>query len=81
MTPPTSGGSDFGHALTESKPCCANLRCKSMTYRVDERPGRLHYDESMTYWCDCTNDPIGPDRDIATHPRCQPGRKCYEPGP
>jgi len=52
-----------------------------MTYRLDERPGRLHYDESMTYWCDRTNDPIGPDRDIATHPKCQPGRKCFESGP
>jgi hypothetical protein len=52
-----------------------------MTYRTDERPGRLHYDESMTYWCDRTNDPIGPDRDIATHPLCQHGRKCFEPGP
>jgi len=69
---------NLGDPLAPAEPCCVNLRCKSMSYRNDERPGRVHYDESMTYWCDCTNDPIGPDRDIATHPKCQPGRKCHE---
>lgn len=65
----------------EPKPCCANLRCKSMYCRADERPGLLHASETMTYWCALTNDHDGPDNALAKHDRCQSGRGCYLPPP
>jgi hypothetical protein len=58
-------------------PCCAQLRCKSMMYREDERPGLLHQSDTQTYWCYLTMDPCGPDNRYATPRVCQPGRKCY----
>ncbi|MEQ8819558.1 MAG: hypothetical protein RLY93_04890 [Sumerlaeia bacterium] len=61
--------------------CCVHLRCKSMYYRADERPGLLHKEEQMGYWCDKTVDDLGPDEGLATHRGCQPGRGCYEKGP
>lgn len=63
------------------KPCCKQLRCKSMMYRPDERPGVLHDEEQMGYWCGKTNDDLGPDDGLASHRRCQPGRGCFEQGP
>ena len=65
----------------ERKPCCVHLRCKSMYYRADERPGLLHDEEAMGYWCGETNGDYGPDEKTASHKRCQPGRGCYAPGP
>lgn len=62
-------------------PCCANLRCKSMFYQPDERPGLLHVEEAMGYWCALTNDALGPDDCLAAHGRCQPGRDCYKAAP
>ena len=41
--------------------CCPYLRCKSMYYRTDERPGKLHESDVMNYWCLKTQDPEGPD--------------------
>ncbi|GAB4312076.1 MAG: hypothetical protein Kow0059_02380 [Candidatus Sumerlaeia bacterium] len=71
------GASDDGDP---PRPCCLHLRSKSLYYRDDERPGRLHVDEAMGYWCNLTNDPIGPDGHAATHGRCQPGRQCFVAG-
>jgi hypothetical protein len=65
-------------AEKKASACCASLRCKSMYYRSDERPGRLHDEESMGYWCAETSDPVGPDRGLASHARCQPGRSCHK---
>ena len=62
-------------------PCCVHLRCKSMYYRGDERPGLLSWSNSMGHWCMKTGDAVGPDRDVALHPTCQPGRSCHEAGP
>lgn len=62
-------------------PCCAHLRCKSMYYRRDERPGMLHDEEAMGYWCALTNVDEGPDRGAVSHEDCQPGRPCHQPGP
>lgn len=72
---------DFGNAMTEPTPCCVRLRCKSLFYRNDERPGLLHNEEAMTYWCDKTNEALGPTGEPVVHRLCQPGRSCYEPGP
>lgn len=58
-------------------PCCRNLRCKSMFYRADERPGLLHASTTMSYWCHCTNDHLGPDEKPVGHPACQEGRSCH----
>jgi len=62
-------------------PCCLHLRCKSMSYRPDERPGMIHCEPSMTYWCNITSDRLGPDDLVADHPRCQAGRECFAAGP
>lgn len=59
------------------RPCCAHLRCKSMFYRDDERPGKLRDDESMGYWCNKTSDSLGPDEVIASHKNCQNSRGCF----
>ena len=59
------------------KPCCRHLRMNSMFYRDDERPGLLHDEEAMGYWCMETNEATGPDGQAATHRRCQPGRGCF----
>ena len=58
-------------------PCCVLLRCKSMAYRPDERPGRLHWSDTQTYWCDVTMDPAGPDDAHCSPKLCQPGRPCF----
>jgi hypothetical protein len=64
----------------EPKPCCEHLRCKSLTYREDERPGLLHVEEGMGYWCLHTSRPVGPDGQYVTHRVCQAGRACHKPG-
>ncbi len=65
----------------EPHPCCEGLRCKSMYYRTDERPGLLHDEEAMGYWCHKTTQPMGPDNKMASHRNCQPGRECFMQGP
>ncbi len=62
------------------KPCCTALRCKSMAYRPDERPGMLHQEEAMGYWCSKTSEEIGPDGKQADHQDCQEGRSCFKAG-
>jgi hypothetical protein len=57
--------------------CCVQLRCKSMYYRDDERPGKLHASDTQSYWCSLTHDPQGPDSVDANPRACQPGRGCY----
>ncbi len=64
----------------EPKPCCRQLRIKSMYYRTDERPGCLHDEEAMGYWCAHTNEAMGPDGQAACHATCQAGRRCFEKG-
>ena len=59
------------------RPCCVLLRCKSMSYRPDERPGLLHFSDTQTYWCRVTMDPQGADKGEASPKVCQPGRSCY----
>lgn len=68
--------------MSERSPsaCCVLLRCKSLYYRADERPGLLHTSDVMTYWCDRTAADLGPDDEVAGHTQCQPGRGCFEPG-
>jgi len=69
-----------GSMFAEPTPCCAKLRCKSMYFRADERPGMLHHEEAMDYWCEDTNASRGPDRRDVLHPLCQPGRGCFAEG-
>ncbi|HOE94984.1 MAG TPA: hypothetical protein PLS90_02965 [Candidatus Sumerlaeota bacterium] len=62
---------------TDPMPCCESLRGKSMYYRPDERPGRLHESDVMNYYCLHTQGPVGPDG-VEARPRlCQPGRACH----
>jgi hypothetical protein len=68
-------------AETEPMPCCVELRCKSFYTELDERPGLLRDEEAMGYWCLKTQEPLGPDRELARHCTCQPGRGCFEAGP
>jgi hypothetical protein len=57
--------------------CCTQLCCKSMYYRDDERPGKLHVSDTQLYWCSKTQDPQGPDQHDANPRACQGGRACY----
>lgn len=63
---------------TDPMACCEKLRCKSMYYRTDERPGKLHESDSITYYCLRTQDGWGPDGDTARPFLCQPDRSCYQ---
>lgn len=62
---------------TAPEACCLKLRCKSMYYRPDERPGRLHFSDTQIYWCNDTQDRLGPDGEIATPRACDVGRPCF----
>lgn len=64
-------------SATEPQPCCTRLRCKSMYYRPDERPGLLHYSDTHHYWCSCTHERTGPDDGDATPLVCLPNRECF----
>ncbi len=65
----------------EPRPCCLELRCKSMFYRADERPGLIHHNEANDYWCHETNKSIGPDGEPVGHTKCdgKNGRGCFIP--
>jgi hypothetical protein len=63
---------------SEPMKCCTKLRCKSMYYRPDERPGLLHESNVMPHYCAKTQANWGPDDQEAKPSRCQPGRACYE---
>lgn len=78
---PQKNPMDLWEENSKPKPCCVHLRCKSMYYRDDERPGLLHVDEAMGFWCGVTNDDLGPDKHAATHKACQSGRPCFVKGP
>ena len=67
--------------LAPATSCCVHLRCKSMFYRPDERPGMLHNEEAMGYWCHHTNHDQGPDHGPTHHEDCQAHRPCYQAGP
>lgn len=73
----------MSHEIDNEAPstCCRQLRCKSMYYSPDERPGMLRNDESMGYWCNKTHEDFGPDGRLARHCTCQAGRTCHEAGP
>jgi hypothetical protein len=60
------------------QPCCIHLCCKTMYYRPDERPGRLHTSDTQTYWCDKTLERVGPDGEIATPTVCDQARRCFQ---
>ena len=63
--------------LVPPTPCCVRLRSKTMFCRSDERPGLLHASDSVTYWCQLTNEDTGPDAKVTSHALCQPGRTCF----
>jgi hypothetical protein len=58
--------------------CCIHLRCKSMYYRPDERPGLLHFSDTQNYWCSQTLERSGPDGESATPPMCGSSRGCFQ---
>jgi hypothetical protein len=60
------------------RPCCHHLRCKSLYYRDDEWPGRIHASDTIDYWCGRTNTHDGPDGEVVRHAACQAGRGCHE---
>jgi hypothetical protein len=62
---------------TDPLSCCVRLCCKSMYYRPDERPGKLHYSDTQMYWCSLTHDPEGPDGQSVSPLSCQGGRGCF----
>lgn len=62
----------------EPQVCCGQLRCKTMYYRPDERPGKLHESDTAMHWCILTQQPIGPDNKEAKPSLCQAGRACFK---
>jgi len=68
---------DADDAISKPEPCCVELRCKSLTYRADERPGLVHPSTTMTYWCAQTGTDDGPDREVVDHGACQAPRGCF----
>ena len=58
--------------------CCVHLRCKSLYDSGLERPGLLHLSNTMTYWCNHTQEALGCDHEAANPLTCQPGRRCCE---
>jgi hypothetical protein len=63
---------------TEPIRCCEHLSSKTLYYRPDERPGKLHESDVLTYTCLKTVAPVGPDGEVARPLVCQPGRQCFE---
>ncbi len=54
---------------------CKFLRSKEMYYAtLADTTGEFG---GQTYWCDCTQDAIGPDDKIAEAKECSPERSCY----
>lgn len=78
------GGIDPNKILNPSsttpQTCCGQLRCKTLYYRPDERPGKLHESDTAIHWCLLTHQPIGPDNRDAKPSLCQPGRGCFRDG-
>lgn len=63
---------------SDPRPCCVHLRCKSMYYRPDERPGLLHSSDRQVYWCGQTLEPLGPDDQSVAPSLCGAARGCFE---
>lgn len=76
-TPNEFGPQPLSAAALDPQTCCVHLRCKSMYYRPDERPGLLHLSDTQVYWCGRTLDRTGPDERVATPPDCQSSRSCF----
>lgn len=52
---------------------CRYLRCKEMYYQApddDEFAGGA-------FWCERTQEPFGPDREVCGKKQCCAGRTCY----
>ncbi len=67
---------------------CLNLRCKQMTYQVDDDRSADDVDEgerdedfdmTVMYWCECTQTGRGPDdKPVARTPCSSRDRGCFE---
>lgn len=66
----------MSYAMSKPTACCNQLRCKSLFYRADERPGWLHASDTMTYWCARTLTNEGPDGQPVEHAPCSTSRPC-----
>lgn len=74
-------GVEIGGTYPDGRPmvtCCQSLRCKSIYYSGVERPGLLHISDVMSYWCNHTQQNVGPDGFEALPEACQRGRGCCE---
>jgi hypothetical protein len=71
----------------EAERPCLNLRCKEMFYKdvhaaptereLEERKLYGHWD-NRSYWCHCTQTPVGPDNRIVDWKSCsQADRSCF----
>ncbi len=60
---------------------CRHLRTKKMFYVAEMSQVTKDLLTSNTYqpfWCQQTMTDTGPDDGYVEHPRCRPGRDCYE---
>ncbi len=62
---------------------CVHLRTKTQFYRpqdMDQPPGVIADSDVLAYFCDQTQDHIGPDRKTCSPSRCQRARDCFASG-
>jgi hypothetical protein len=59
------------------QPYCRRLRCKEMFVEI-ETPLHPAQSGSGIYWCNHTQNCLGPDGEVADVENCKPGRTCYE---
>ncbi len=55
---------------------CRYLRSKEMFYDTGETPGEEH--GSGLFWCEHTNQCLGPDGHPVADEDCGPERNCYQ---
>ena len=56
---------------------CTDIRWKGMYIDADDDP-TVPLSNTRIYWCDRTQNPVGPDADVVDEDTCTASRKCYE---
>jgi hypothetical protein len=57
---------------------CDNLRWKGMFIEAEWDPAIPHSNDRL-FWCQKTQQCIGPDSQVVDDYECNPARKCYKP--
>ncbi len=60
------------------KEVCRHLRNKRCHMRLDFHPSGIEGGIDLPCWCLITQQPLGPDSDLAIAEKCKLGRSCFE---